>query len=690
MSLEVDKIQLQLEQDVELADEDMETGSEAPDEVQTSNKQTTVKKSQENEYVETHELAEDTDNTKSTSASSNTTTNNVSTSASDSDEVNEDDGIEKNEFEKIMSKNKEIKKLINDFGLDESFDLFDIDGNGKITTDEIKELNSSCDKLEDFTKGEIKKILNEASGDKKSDSADKADKKDEDDEDLKELVSKLKKAMKDDDDSDDSSNNSVGSSGGSSGVSGGGGVSGGSGVSGSSGSSGNTSSTDSKNETKETTLEELEKQKAEKEKEVETANNDLKSVYSGENAEVKKAQDDYEKAEQDYKDKLESDKNISEELKKRQKDNLENIDNTQKSIDETNSKIVDKNAEITTQKTTIAADKSNVEALKAALSAFPNPADYDDKDKQAEIQSQKTALEAKIKEAEAKETQDEEKLKTLEGELDTLNTELKGHQDKLAEYEKEQTEIETEIEKSASQETKDALKAWKEAKTKVETTKTDEAKKAQTTLDTKQKELDEINTQINEKKAEETKAEYTTTGSIPADLAKKLDEKLGAGFCAKVEQVAKSINCDPNDLLGMMYSESGIDPNIQAGGPGSACGLIGFLPSTAEGLGTTADALASMSGVEQLDYVEKFYQNNKSAYLSSDAKLSAGDLYTLCFLPAFVGRESLCSAGDSSTAIYYNANSGLDVDGNGDISKTDLTKRVQNKYQELLSYYNLA
>ena len=38
-----------------------------------------------------------------------------------------------------------------------------------------------------------------------------------------------------------------------------------------------------------------------------------------------------------------------------------------------------------------------------------------------------------------------------------------------------------------------------------------------------------------------------------------------------------------------------------------ATGLIQFLPSTARGLGTTTDALAGMSSVEQLNYVEKYF-----------------------------------------------------------------------------------
>ena len=110
---------------------------------------------------------------------------------------------------------------------------------------------------------------------------------------------------------------------------------------------------------------------------------------------------------------------------------------------------------------------------------------------------------------------------------------------------------------------------------------------AQEALVKAQEELTEINEQIRTKEAEELESENTFyDGSLPSELVSALDSQLGAGFCKKLEQVAKNINCDPKDLLGMMQSESGINPAAYNNN-GGATGLIQFMPSTAKSLGTT-------------------------------------------------------------------------------------------------------
>ncbi len=176
-------------------------------------------------------------------------------------------------------------------------------------------------------------------------------------------------------------------------------------------------------------------------------------------------------------------------------------------------------------------------------------------------------------------------------------------------------------------------------------------------------------------------------GTISEDLASRLDSKLGSGFAAKCEEVASKLNCNPNDLLAMMYSESGIDPSLVA--YNGATGLIMFMPSVLASKGYSSSQVASMSGVQQLDLVYEFLKESKTsvAGLSESDVLDAGTLYSICFLPAFAKQDVLCSASDGSTSLYYNANSGLDIDGNGDISKSDLAKRLQMKYEELNQYF---
>ncbi len=151
----------------------------------------------------------------------------------------------------------------------------------------------------------------------------------------------------------------------------------------------------------------------------------------------------------------------------------------------------------------------------------------------------------------------------------------------------------------------------------------------------------------------------------------KANAKLDKAFLDKVKQIASRINCDYKDLLGVMHSESGINPQA-VNRSSNATGLIQFMPSTAKSLGTTTEALKNMSAVQQLDYVEKFFQRAIKARGMQGKRLTAGDLYTLVFMPAKVHSEVICQAGSKE----YNANKGLDTNKDGVITKTELGNRV--------------
>src|SRR5690625_2115809 len=69
----------------------------------------------------------------------------------------------------------------------------------------------------------------------------------------------------------------------------------------------------------------------------------------------------------------------------------------------------------------------------------------------------------------------------------------------------------------------------------------------------------------------------------------------------KVKEVAENLGIDPNWLMMIMNVESGgtFDPSIKSKNS-SATGLIQFMASTAEDLGTTTDKLSKMSFTEQM------------------------------------------------------------------------------------------
>lgn len=78
-------------------------------------------------------------------------------------------------------------------------------------------------------------------------------------------------------------------------------------------------------------------------------------------------------------------------------------------------------------------------------------------------------------------------------------------------------------------------------------------------------------------------------------------------FIGEVENMAQRLGTRPEYLMSVMSFETGgtFNPAIRNGI--GATGLIQFLPSTARGLGTSTDALSGMSSVEQLRYVEKYF-----------------------------------------------------------------------------------
>ena len=163
--------------------------------------------------------------------------------------------------------------------------------------------------------------------------------------------------------------------------------------------------------------------------------------------------------------------------------------------------------------------------------------------------------------------------------------------------------------------------------------------------------------------------------------------KLDKNFLNRVKEVAKNLNCDYKDLLAVMNSESGLNPTAWNGT--TAVGLIQFTDkSVAElnrvhGLNLTKEKIARMSPMEQLDITEKYLKIAKSYNFSSDARLSAGDLYAITFLPGRANREVLCTKGErgknGQLLNYYESNP-LDKDGDNRITKSDLEKHLAGKY----------
>lgn len=142
-------------------------------------------------------------------------------------------------------------------------------------------------------------------------------------------------------------------------------------------------------------------------------------------------------------------------------------------------------------------------------------------------------------------------------------------------------------------------------------------------------------------------------------------------FLGAVETASQDLGINSTDLLTAISFETvgTFSPSIK--NPGStATGLIQFLESTAKGLGTSTAELAQMSNVEQMVYVKKYLEPYKGRMKN------LGDVYMAIHWPAGVGK-------DDNYVMYregsdnYAANRGLDVSGDGTVTRGEALQRVR-------------
>lgn len=169
-----------------------------------------------------------------------------------------------------------------------------------------------------------------------------------------------------------------------------------------------------------------------------------------------------------------------------------------------------------------------------------------------------------------------------------------------------------------------------------------------------------------------------TQSSTPENGKLIWGARVDQAFRVKTREIAGRQSIDPNWLMAVMGFETGYTFSPAARNPGSsATGLIQFIESTAVGLGTTTAQLARMTAVRQLDYVEAYYQT----YAGRIRNL--GDAYLAVLWPAAVGRPDSYVMWERDTGPYqreYAANSGLDVNRDGKITRGEAVASVNTAY----------
>jgi hypothetical protein len=131
-----------------------------------------------------------------------------------------------------------------------------------------------------------------------------------------------------------------------------------------------------------------------------------------------------------------------------------------------------------------------------------------------------------------------------------------------------------------------------------------------------------------------------------------------------------------NWLMACMAFESGetFSASIKNAAGSGACGLIQFMPSTAESMGYSIKDLECMTPEAQLDVVKRYFK----PYHKRIGSLS--DMYMAILLPKYVGQDE--SVILLSKGVSYRQNSGLDANRDGKITKAEATAKVLAKYKK--------
>ncbi len=154
--------------------------------------------------------------------------------------------------------------------------------------------------------------------------------------------------------------------------------------------------------------------------------------------------------------------------------------------------------------------------------------------------------------------------------------------------------------------------------------------------------------------------------------------KVSRAFRDRVQDIAHQLIIDPSWLMACMAFESGrsFRADVRNAAGSGAVGLIQFMPSTAQALGTNTDALARLSPESQLAYVYMYFQPRAGRLKS------LGDLYMAILWPAAIGKPEdyvLFDRADANHPKRYVQNAGLDFNKDGQVTKEEAAWRVRRE-----------
>jgi hypothetical protein len=172
--------------------------------------------------------------------------------------------------------------------------------------------------------------------------------------------------------------------------------------------------------------------------------------------------------------------------------------------------------------------------------------------------------------------------------------------------------------------------------------------------------------------------------------SRHLGDKLDNNFFVNLKAMCNRLGCNPEDMLAIMNLESGLDP-AAANPKYPARGLTQIEPFHYKNLdfhGTNRD-FARLSAVEQLPYIERYFENVMNTYHTGPLR-SRTELYIANFWPAALSNRAVQSQDPNAVIVdsaknpkEYTANKGLDVDKDGKITYGDLERITGYKQREV-------
>lgn len=150
-------------------------------------------------------------------------------------------------------------------------------------------------------------------------------------------------------------------------------------------------------------------------------------------------------------------------------------------------------------------------------------------------------------------------------------------------------------------------------------------------------------------------------------------------FVTSVNWVEEKFNMPQGALWKVMDFETGgkFDPATPNQAGSGATGLIQFTPEVAKEMGYTTKELGKMKRVDQMKVVAGYFRNK----LGDNKNPTESDVYMAVLWPAAVGKPEdtvLFKKGSSE----YKSNSGLDLDGNGSVTKAEYSKKVDQHLEQ--------